>query len=108
MAANEIVREALRITPRRAPAPYRRPSRLSGYLIGSRDAGHLQLARGPVIKRSPWKETRTARRIRSPAPMPGSSRASTCTGSSREASDTILRRKRPGPSPRPCSTSPRS
>ena len=45
---------------------------------------------------SPWRETPTARRTRTPAPTPANSPASTSTGSSRAASGTTCRKRPPG------------
>ena len=54
---------------------------------------------------SPLKVTPTARRIRTPVPMPTNSRANIRTGPSRAASGTICPRKLRRPLPKPWSTS---
>ena len=58
--------------------------------------------------RSRWRVTRTAPRTGRLLPTPASSRASTCTGSSRVASATTCRKRHRRPSLKPCSMSPHS
>ncbi len=53
---------------------------------------------------SPWRETPTARRTRTPAATPANSQASTSTGSPRAASDPACRMRLRRLSPKPSST----
>ena len=63
--------------------------------------GKSSLPRFPSLRyrRSRWRVTPTVRRTRIPVPMPGNSRASTRTGTSKAASGTTCLKKRHRPLP---------